>query len=278
MKSRELLLVSSTNFELSSWLKGIGMEKYKDIFDNADISDFDILKRVTDADLKEMGIDSLSDRKEILSHIEVNKHSLLRARNFIGIFSFFLLIATFLPIAQNVDSKCLSGNFYFYNTFYNDSCFYELNSEELQDAIKYKKALNWLRSLYLLLVLTGIMGLCNSTTNIFGLEKSWIRLTEFVARLIFTSFITVCWIFIILYNNELFELQQQLASIIDGNPILITNNLIAIALAGVSIGANESIGDTIGKVLGFIRKVIFSIFRSIWNFFKSLFHRNKNNN
>jgi hypothetical protein len=52
-----------------SWLTSIGMEKYEAEFRSNDIS-VDILRELKDSDLKEMGINSLGDRKRILKAVK----------------------------------------------------------------------------------------------------------------------------------------------------------------------------------------------------------------
>jgi len=51
--------------DISDWLESIGLEKFEEAFQNNDIT-LDILPELTNADLKEMGINSLGDRKRIL--------------------------------------------------------------------------------------------------------------------------------------------------------------------------------------------------------------------
>jgi hypothetical protein len=53
---------------LAEWLKGLGLGQYADAFAENDI-DFSLLKDVTDADLKELGVASLGHRKRLLAAI-----------------------------------------------------------------------------------------------------------------------------------------------------------------------------------------------------------------
>ena len=55
--------------DISDWLESIGLEKYEEAFLNNDITP-DILPELTNADLKEMGINSLGARKRILKAIK----------------------------------------------------------------------------------------------------------------------------------------------------------------------------------------------------------------
>jgi hypothetical protein len=54
--------------DLGEWLKGLGLGQYADAFAENDI-DFSLLKDVTDADLKELGVASLGHRKRLLAAI-----------------------------------------------------------------------------------------------------------------------------------------------------------------------------------------------------------------
>ena len=54
--------------DLAEWLKGLGLGEYATTFAENDI-DFDILHHLTDADLKELGISSLGNRRRLLAAI-----------------------------------------------------------------------------------------------------------------------------------------------------------------------------------------------------------------
>jgi formylglycine-generating enzyme required for sulfatase activity len=56
-------------YDISDWLRSIGLEKYEEEFLSNDITP-DILPELTNADLKEMGINSLGARKRILKAIK----------------------------------------------------------------------------------------------------------------------------------------------------------------------------------------------------------------
>ena len=50
------------------WLQGLGLDQYAGTFEDNAV-EFDILTELTDADLKEMGIDALGHRKKLLKAI-----------------------------------------------------------------------------------------------------------------------------------------------------------------------------------------------------------------
>src|SRR5580704_3143956 len=54
--------------DLGEWLKGLGFEQYAQRFAGNDI-DFALLTKLTDADLKELGVSSLGHRKRLLEAI-----------------------------------------------------------------------------------------------------------------------------------------------------------------------------------------------------------------
>src|ERR1700730_10249037 len=54
--------------DLAEWLKGLGLGEHATTFVENDI-DFDILHHLTDADLKELGISSLGNRRRLLAAI-----------------------------------------------------------------------------------------------------------------------------------------------------------------------------------------------------------------
>jgi hypothetical protein len=53
---------------VSSWLASAGFERYAEAFEAQDIS-LDVLPELTDADLKELGVATLGDRKRLLKAI-----------------------------------------------------------------------------------------------------------------------------------------------------------------------------------------------------------------
>ena len=53
---------------VSSWLASVGFERYAEAFEAQDIS-VDVLPELTDADLKELGVATLGDRKRLLKAI-----------------------------------------------------------------------------------------------------------------------------------------------------------------------------------------------------------------
>ena len=54
--------------DIQEWLEGLGLAQYAAAFAENDI-DFAILDKLTDADLKELGISSLGHRKRLLAAI-----------------------------------------------------------------------------------------------------------------------------------------------------------------------------------------------------------------
>jgi SAM domain (Sterile alpha motif) len=54
--------------DVSEWLKVLGLGQYTSAFAENDI-DFDILNKLTDSDLKELGVSSLGHRKRLLEAI-----------------------------------------------------------------------------------------------------------------------------------------------------------------------------------------------------------------
>ena len=54
--------------DVEEWLKGLGLAQYAAAFAENDI-DFTILGKLTDVDLKELGISSLGHRKRLLAAI-----------------------------------------------------------------------------------------------------------------------------------------------------------------------------------------------------------------
>src|SRR6202030_2646503 len=54
--------------DLGEWLKGLGLGQYAQRFTENDI-DFALLTKLTDADLKELGVASLGHRKKLLEAI-----------------------------------------------------------------------------------------------------------------------------------------------------------------------------------------------------------------
>src|SRR5258708_30363975 len=54
--------------DIEEWLKGLGLGQYASAFAENDI-DFTVLGKLTDADLKELGMTSLGHRKRLLAAI-----------------------------------------------------------------------------------------------------------------------------------------------------------------------------------------------------------------
>jgi hypothetical protein len=54
--------------DLAQWLAELGLGQYAAAFTENDI-DFDVLAQLTDADLKELGVSSLGNRKRLLAAI-----------------------------------------------------------------------------------------------------------------------------------------------------------------------------------------------------------------
>ena len=54
--------------DIRTWLAGQGLAKYSEAFASNDI-DLDVLPELTDADLKDLGVASLGDRKRLLKAI-----------------------------------------------------------------------------------------------------------------------------------------------------------------------------------------------------------------
>jgi hypothetical protein len=54
--------------DVEEWLEGLGLAQYAAAFAENDI-DFTVLGKLTDADLKELGISSLGHRKRLLAAI-----------------------------------------------------------------------------------------------------------------------------------------------------------------------------------------------------------------
>src|ERR1700756_1539498 len=54
--------------DIRTWLAGQGLAKYSEAFASNDI-DLDVLPELTDADLKDLGVVSLGDRKRLLKAI-----------------------------------------------------------------------------------------------------------------------------------------------------------------------------------------------------------------
>ena len=54
--------------DLAQWLSELGLDQYAAAFAENDI-DFDVLSQLTDADLKELGVGSLGNRKRLLAAI-----------------------------------------------------------------------------------------------------------------------------------------------------------------------------------------------------------------
>ncbi len=52
-------------YQVSKWLEGIGLDKYIPVFRRHDIT-LSIIPKLTDSDLREMGIDSIGARLRIL--------------------------------------------------------------------------------------------------------------------------------------------------------------------------------------------------------------------
>ena len=54
--------------DVGEWLRGLGLGKYEDIF-RANAIDADLLPRLTDAGLKDIGVSALGDRLRLLDAI-----------------------------------------------------------------------------------------------------------------------------------------------------------------------------------------------------------------
>ena len=61
-------LSSGADMDLAQWLAELGLGQYAVAFTENDI-DFDVLAQLTDADLKELGVSSLGNRKRLLAAI-----------------------------------------------------------------------------------------------------------------------------------------------------------------------------------------------------------------
>src|SRR5690349_17847793 len=55
--------------EISEWLRGLGLERYRPAFDQNDI-DFEVLPSLTADDLVELGVASIGHRRKLLAAIE----------------------------------------------------------------------------------------------------------------------------------------------------------------------------------------------------------------
>ena len=64
--------------DVGEWLKALGLGQYASAFADNDI-DFTILNKLTDTDLKELGVGSLGHRKRLLEAIADGKDARRRA-------------------------------------------------------------------------------------------------------------------------------------------------------------------------------------------------------
>jgi len=73
-KARQIILASSchlssgTDMDLAQWVAELGLGQYAAAFAENEI-DFDVLGQLSDADLKELGVSSLGNRKRLLAAI-----------------------------------------------------------------------------------------------------------------------------------------------------------------------------------------------------------------